>query len=95
MSGQSDRPVRYLHDAQLKPEAGLQSPQAALVFKAFEANVENCFTVLSELHFGQLTFAVAEKTSSSNLSPHSKQIYSNNGISFHLCCPNSRTGYHT
>jgi len=60
MLKQSDRPARYLHDAQLKPDAGLQPPQAALVFKAFEANVENCFSVLSEPHFGQLTFAVVE-----------------------------------
>ena len=62
----------YLHDAHVFVEAGLHEPQVS-VFNAFEANVENCLTVLSELHFGHFISASDEDTNSSNLSLHSKQ----------------------
>jgi hypothetical protein len=89
------RPAGYLHEAQLNPGDDLQSTQAEVAFKAFDAKVENNFRVLSEPHFGHLTVAVVEDTSSSNFSLHSWQLNSYSGILFHSRKRDSRTGCHT
>jgi len=77
-----DRPVRYLHDAQLKPDVGLQLPQES-VFMALEAKVENNLLILAELQSGHLISLLEDdNTSSSNFLPQSPHTNSYIGIDY-------------